>query len=208
MSTTNSAADWDRRYSASEQVWSLGPNQFVERELADLAAGNAVDLAGGEGRNAIWLAKRGWRVENIDISRVAIERFLARAESEGLATNTVGTVADARSARFSAKPDLVVINYLQLEIRDLAKALSNAAAQLAPGGMLFGVWHSRRNLVEGYGGPQLPELNPEPSQLQVWARESGLECEVREISREVRVGESVKTAWDVQIKAKRPTKSQ
>jgi hypothetical protein len=51
---------WDQRYAASEQVWSLGPNQFVASEVDDLPAGRALDLACGEGRNALWLAGRGW----------------------------------------------------------------------------------------------------------------------------------------------------
>ena len=51
---------WDERYAATELVWSREPNQFVAAELADLPPGTAVDLAAGEGRNAIWLAARGW----------------------------------------------------------------------------------------------------------------------------------------------------
>ena len=50
---------WDERYAASELVWSAGPNRFVEAECADLAPGRVLDLAAGEGRNAIWLARRG-----------------------------------------------------------------------------------------------------------------------------------------------------
>ena len=51
--------EWDARYADSERVWSLGPNQFVEATLADLPPGRAVDLAAGEGRNAVWLASAG-----------------------------------------------------------------------------------------------------------------------------------------------------
>ena len=49
---------WDERYAASDLVWSREPNRFVAAELADLPPGSAVDLAAGEGRNAIWLAAR------------------------------------------------------------------------------------------------------------------------------------------------------
>ena len=51
------AKAWDARYAATELVWSLTPNQFVAAELADLPPGRALDLAAGEGRNAIWLAR-------------------------------------------------------------------------------------------------------------------------------------------------------
>ena len=51
-----------------------GPNQFVAAELADLAPGTRVDLAAGEGRNAIWLASRGWSVTAVDFSQVALDK--------------------------------------------------------------------------------------------------------------------------------------
>ena len=66
------AADWDARYAAADLVWSATPNQFVEAECADLPPGRAVDLAAGEGRNAIWLARRGWQVTAVDFSAVAL----------------------------------------------------------------------------------------------------------------------------------------
>ena len=62
------ARAWDERYAASELVWSATPNRFVEAELAELAPGRAVDLAAGEGRNALWLADRGWHVTAVDFS--------------------------------------------------------------------------------------------------------------------------------------------
>ncbi len=68
------ATEWDARYAESERVWSLGPYQFVEAALTDLPPGRGVDLAAGEGRNAVWLASRGWDVTAVDFSRVALER--------------------------------------------------------------------------------------------------------------------------------------
>jgi hypothetical protein len=57
------AEAWDERYREGQLVWSAGPNQFVEAELAGLPPGTALDLAAGEGRNAIWLTPpptTGW----------------------------------------------------------------------------------------------------------------------------------------------------
>ena len=68
------AAAWDERYAATALVWSAGPNQFVESELASLPPGRALDLACGEGRNARWLAERGWQVTAIDWSEVAVDK--------------------------------------------------------------------------------------------------------------------------------------
>ena len=66
---------WNERYAAHDLVWGAEPNRFLAEELAALPAqGRALDLACGEGRNAIWLAKRGWQVTAVDYSSVAVER--------------------------------------------------------------------------------------------------------------------------------------
>lgn len=54
------AAEWDARYRSDELVWSIEPNQFLVDQLADMAPGRALDVACGEGRNALWLASRGF----------------------------------------------------------------------------------------------------------------------------------------------------
>jgi hypothetical protein len=54
------AHDWDDRYAGTDLVWSANANQFVVAELTGLAPGTALDMACGEGRNAIWLANQGW----------------------------------------------------------------------------------------------------------------------------------------------------
>ncbi len=68
------ASAWDARYAASDLVWSASPNRFVVEELAYVRPGRAVDLACGEGRNAIWLAQLGWQVTAVDFSQVALDK--------------------------------------------------------------------------------------------------------------------------------------
>ena len=65
---------WNRRYAAKEFIWTANANRFVAAEVANLLPGRALDLAAGEGRNAVWLAERGWSVRAVDFSDVAIER--------------------------------------------------------------------------------------------------------------------------------------
>jgi len=60
--------DWDRRYRGTDLRWTTEPNRFVAEELRDLPPGRALDLGAGEGRNAVWLAERGWRVTAVDFS--------------------------------------------------------------------------------------------------------------------------------------------
>lgn len=182
---SQSSEQWDARYRESESVWSLEPNQFVVEYLSDVPPGKMLDLAGGEGRNALWFAQRGWSVENYDLSPVAIQKFLERAERDGLHDRCTGTVGSALDDTMcvTAPVDLVVIAYLQLDPADLASSIATAARSLGPNGMLFGVWHERGNVGRGVGGPQKPELNPTTDELITSAEQAGLvvrNCEIRE----------------------------
>lgn len=104
------ASGWDERYAASELVWSAEPNQFVATELAGLTPGRALDLAAGEGRNAIWLARRGWEVTAADFSQVALDKGRTLAGD----TAVRWVCADATAWSEPAAYDLVVLAYLQL----------------------------------------------------------------------------------------------
>lgn len=145
---------WDERYAASELVWSTGPNQFVEQALADLPPGRAVDLAAGEGRNAIWLARRGWQVSAVDFSQVGLDK------GRRLAGDTpVDWVCADATRWFPDEPvDLVVIAYLQLPADARGAAVRNGFRALRPGGTFFLVAHDSTNLSEGTGGPQDPAV--------------------------------------------------
>jgi SAM-dependent methyltransferase len=145
---------WDERYRTSELMWSAGPNQFVEAELADLSPGRAVDLAAGEGRNAIWLARSGWQVTAVDFSQVALDKGRQIAGD----LPVVWVCADATAWREDASYDLGVVAYLQLPAAQRRAAHRNAFAALRPGGTLLVVAHDSTNLAEGTGGPQDPEV--------------------------------------------------
>jgi SAM-dependent methyltransferase len=148
------ASEWDERYAAAELVWSAAPNQFVEAELADLPPGRAVDLAAGEGRNAIWLARRGWDVTAVDYSQVGLDK------GRVLAGDTTLTWVCADATTWTAEPtyDLALIAYLQLPAEQRRAAVRHAFAALRVGGTLFLVAHDSTNLVEGTGGPQDPAV--------------------------------------------------
>jgi SAM-dependent methyltransferase len=142
------AAAWDERYRATPLVWGAEPNRWVASALASLSPGRALDLACGEGRNAIWLAGRGWAVTAVDFSAVAIEKGRAVAPAVDW------VCADAVSYAPERPVDLVVICYLQLPADQRRRAVQSALSALRPGGTLFVVGHDTRNLTEGTGGPQ------------------------------------------------------
>jgi SAM-dependent methyltransferase len=148
------ARAWDERYAASELVWSREPNQFVAAELADLPAGAAVDLAAGEGRNALWLASRGWSATAVDFSQVALDKG-ARLAGD---LDVTWVCADATTWQPPEPVDLVVMAYFQVPADDRRRAVRGAARMLRPGGTFLLVAHDSTNLTDGTGGPQDPAV--------------------------------------------------
>ena len=59
---------WDERYSSDDYAYGVDANEFFKTELHELQPGTILLPAEGEGRNAVFAAKNGWRVEAFDIS--------------------------------------------------------------------------------------------------------------------------------------------
>ena len=151
------SADWDERYAAAELVWTATANRFVIEELTGMAPGRALDLACGEGRNAVWLAEQGWTVTAVDFAANGLAKGRLLADRAGVEVDWIQadvTTWDPPPAAF----DLVVIAYLQVPAADLTAALARARAALAPGGTFLLVAHDVANLDGGYGGPQDPAV--------------------------------------------------
>lgn len=156
--------DWDRRYAGTDSLWSLTPNRFLVAEASDLPPGAALDLACGEGRNAIWLAELGWQVTAVDYSGVAIEKARTRADAEGVEVDF--RVLDLLD--FEPRPrayDLVLVLYLHIDAGDRRLVLARAAEAVAPGGTFLFVGHDLLNRTEGVGGPSDPSLLCTPEEV-------------------------------------------
>lgn len=171
-------------------------------QLNEFPQGKMIDLAGGEGRNALWFAKRGFEVENVEISKVALEKFELRAKREQVLDRCHSTHGSALDAKFSLNADLLVVAYLQIPIDQLLVALDNAVSQLNDGAMVFGIWHAKRNLTEGFGGPQDPDALPAPEQLLDWASNNLQEVDVFEVERTVEADGVTRTAIDVILRGR------
>jgi SAM-dependent methyltransferase len=146
--------DWDRRYEGTDRLFSTEPDQALVDLAGSLRPGRALDLGAGEGRNSLWLARRGWRVTAVDLSGVALSRLAQDAAAEGLVIDIVaGDMGEylARGARF----DLVVVANLHPSAVERARLLAAAAEAVAPGGHLFLVGHHLDSL--GRAGPPDPE---------------------------------------------------
>jgi len=148
------AEDWDERY-AERQQWSSEPNALIAELLAGLPPGQAVDLAAGEGRHALWLAGLGWQVTAVDFSAVGLGRGAAQPDAERV------TWVTADVTTWTAPPasaDLVLVAYLQLPEADTVDVLTRAVGWLRPGGRLLVLGHDVANIASGVGGPQEPSI--------------------------------------------------
>lgn len=151
--------DWDTRYSSKEFLWTVEPNRSLTHELANRAPGRALDLAAGEGRNAVWLAEQGWAVQAVDFSAVALEKARQLARGRDVSGRISFKVADLiwyEPEEYSF--DLVTLIYLQIPFAQFAPIIKRAAKAVAPGGLFLLVAHDLENLTHGYGGPQYAEV--------------------------------------------------
>ena len=188
------AAAWDERYAATELVWSAGPNQFVEADLKDLEPGKALDLACGEGRNARWLAERGWDVTAIDWSSVAVEK------GRQVTADVHWQVGDALTAPLPTDLDLVVLAYFQVSEQARRTAVQRSFDALKAGGTFFVIAHDSTNLTEGTGGPQDASVLYTAEDVLADLEERDVEViRAERVPREVEAG----TAWDALVRVVR-----
>ena len=192
---------WDDRYRDREWLWTVDANRFVVQETAGLTPGRALDLAAGEGRNAVWLAKQGWAVTAVDFSAVALERASDLAAHEGVAIETIEV--DLRTyTPETGSYDLVVLAYLHLPPELFQAVLGRATDALVDGGTIVIVGHDVTNIEHGYGGPQSSEVLFTPESLV--ADLAGLDVvKAEKVDRPYESEEGIFTAIDALVVAKK-----
>jgi SAM-dependent methyltransferase len=197
------AEAWNERYRASELVWSAGPNQFVAAELSGLPPGRALDLACGEGRNAIWLARQGWQVTAVDFAQAGLDKGRMLAE----ALDVAWVCADATAWQGDASYDVCLVAYLQLAAAERGAAVRNAYDSVRTGGTFLWVSHDLSNFSEGVGGPTDPAVLMTAE--DVLTDLGGRAFEVQQAGRVARMvadghrEDSADTAWDCLVRVVR-----
>jgi len=136
MSIEEQKARWDLKYEQGlpsltepDPFFISAYGEFVEPSFP--SAGLALDLAGGLGRHALWLASRSWQVTVVDVSEVAIAKLTQAARERDVKLELL--VGDASEYKFEpAQFDLIVLFY-HLDRSLFPKILS----ALTPGGLLI-----------------------------------------------------------------------
>lgn len=155
---------WEARYSSGNRVWSGRPNQAVVDEVTGLTPGRALDVAAGEGGDAIWLAEQGWAVTALDHAQAAVDRGASHAAERGVGDRLTWVRADARTWHTDERFDLVTSAYLHLPAGTREPWLASVAQLVAPGGTLLVVAHHVSD-IDVVPRPDAPELFAEASDL-------------------------------------------
>ena len=148
---------WERRYREGEYHARAQPSQLLMQFLDRLPRGRALDVACGIGRNARFLAERGYRVDALDISAEALRQGEELAQAQGLQVNW--TCADLDNAPLPQGVYQVVVCSFYIN-RALAPRLMEA---LAEGGYLLYEHHLRTPLP--VDGPPNEEWRLAPNEL-------------------------------------------
>ena len=198
---TTDSNEWDSRYAGDELVWSAEPNRTFAAEVTGLTPGRAIDLACGEGRNAIWLAAQGWDVTAVDFSQAGLDK--ARRLAAARAVHVTWVHADLHDyCPASASFELVAVIYLHLPAASRRLVFGRAADAVAPNGTLLVIGHDKTNISAGWGGPQDPAILYGPA--DVLADIEGLQVTRAErVERDVATELGPKVAIDVVVRATR-----
>ncbi|WP_296579593.1 class I SAM-dependent methyltransferase [Phreatobacter sp.] len=146
---------WEERFAGAEYRFGREPNPFLARcRLLLPAAGGALAVADGEGRNGVWLARQGLDVVSADFSPTAQAKARALAAEQGVAITLVE--ADVHGWDYpEAQFDVVAEIFTQFS-PPAGRALKWAGMKraLKPGGLLIVVGYTPKQLAYGTGGPK------------------------------------------------------
>lgn len=136
---------WDDVFRSGKIQFNKNASKLLQFAIHDHQPGLAVDLGMGEGRNAVFLAEKGWRVTGVDISPEAIKQAKARAAAAHVSIDAITDDLDHFDPG-RAKWDLIVLLYMHAWFHSSTHNVpERLTAALKPGGLL---------VIEGYAGGQ------------------------------------------------------
>lgn len=152
---------WDTRYKAEEYAYGEAPNDFLAACVSKLpgsAAGRALCLAEGEGRNAVFLSRHGWTCHCLDLSSVGLAKAQQLAGRFGVTLET--EVCDLATVAFPVEQyDVVTSIWCHLPPDVRRRVHAEVVKTLKPGGVLVLEAYRPKQLEYKTGGPpSLPML--------------------------------------------------
>jgi 2-polyprenyl-3-methyl-5-hydroxy-6-metoxy-1,4-benzoquinol methylase len=150
---------WNKRFNTPDYIFGKAPNAYLEDQAKrHLKKGDAVlCVADGEGRNSVWLAKQGMRVDAFDLSEVALSKAIALAKEEAVQVQFSLASSDTWNWKLN-QYDAVVGIFIQFADPVMrARLFAQMISTLRPGGILIIQGYTPKQLDFKTGGPSILE---------------------------------------------------
>jgi len=145
---------WEKRYSEKELAYGIQPNLYFKEQLDLLKPGKLLLPLEGEGRNAIYAAKKGWDVTAFDFSKKAREKTLQIAKEHSVYLTY--KLADVSSFSDETKYDAIGLIFAHLPPTQRKEFHDKCIKYLNPNGVIISQHFHPNQLNNNYssGGPK------------------------------------------------------
>jgi len=150
---------WNERFGRKEFALGKEPNPFLKKHIHLLTKGRALDIAAGEGRNAILLAQHGFEVDAVDISSMGLKKTRKLAREKGVKINTFLVDLDQYSIE-KERYDLIA-NFYFLKRRLIPRIKKGLKKE---GRVIFETYLLEHRTL-GAGGPKQAKYLLKPNEL-------------------------------------------
>lgn len=143
---------WNQRFAETPSVYGITPNLYFKQFIDTREPGSLLLPAEGEGRNALYAARKGWKVTAFDFSEVAREKALAEASQEGLSIDY--RLMDLSAFRADTTFDAVALIYVHVPPSLRPSFHAQVYRSLRSGGLLVLEAFAKEQLQFSSGGPK------------------------------------------------------
>jgi hypothetical protein len=146
---------WNSKFSRKEYLYGTEPNLFISENVDNLI-GKAICFGEGEGRNAIFLAERGFSVTALDSSEIGLQKAEKLAQSRNVQIELVQSLAENFDE--VENYDLAVSSFMHVPEQSRKAVFEKILLSLKSGGTFVGEFFSKGQLSYSSGGPKSLEL--------------------------------------------------
>jgi tellurite methyltransferase len=150
---------WNERFKGKQFAFGKGANPFLRRHIKLFPKGKALDIAAGEGRNSIFLARHGFDVDAIDISEMGLKKAEGLAKEVGVKVNT--SLTDLDSYQIKKDQYDLIANFYFLK-RSLIPRIKKG---LKKGGRIIFETYTLEQGILRTGGPKQQKYFLKPNEL-------------------------------------------
>ncbi|MDN5107608.1 methyltransferase domain-containing protein [Aliarcobacter butzleri] len=144
---------WNSKFKGEEFFYGLKPNEFLLSNIDKLKKnGKILCLGEGEGRNALFFAKKGFSITAIDASDIGLLKLQKRANYENLQIKTI--CLDLNDWQSNEQYDAIMISYLHMHKNEREKLFKKIEDSLSKDGYLIAEFFSTKQLMYNSGGPK------------------------------------------------------